>query len=87
MKTCHPIVKGLRALGVACEGRGRPYHNFLRWFSPNIFDLCGLHGHSCAQYSTAEPKKTQVLKIAAAANPPLQRVHLRSQYLQVEAHF
>jgi len=50
-------------------------------------ELYGLHGHSCAQYSTAEPKKTQVLKIAAAANPPLQRVHLRPQYLQVEAHF
>ena len=77
-----PNSKGLRALGWPA-----PYHNFLRWFSPNIFDLCGLHGHSCAQYSTAEPKKTQVLKIAAAANPPLQRVHLTPQYLQVEAHF
>ena len=44
---------------------------------PKIFDLCDLHGHSCARYSIAEPKKTQVLKIAAAAKPPLWRVHLR----------
>ena len=28
-----------------------------------------------------------MFKIAAAANPPLQRVHLRPQYLQVEAPF
>ena len=81
-----PNSKGLRALGWPVKGVGA-VPQFFALVSPNIFDLCGLHGHSCAQYSTAEPKKTQVLKIAAAANPPLQRVHLTPQYLQVEAHF
>ena len=68
-----PNSKGLRALVWPVKDVGRT----------TIFcaDLCGLHRHSCAQ-STAEPKKTQVLKIAAAANLPLQRVHLRPQYLR-----
>ena len=78
--------KGLRALGGPVKGRRRRTTILCAGSPPKslTYAVCG---HSCAQYSIAEPKKTQVLKIAAAANPPLQRVHLRSQYLQVEAHF
>ena len=68
--------KGLRALGWPVKGVGA-VPQFFALVLLKIFDLCGLHGHSCARYSIAEPKKTQVLKIAAAANPPLWRVYLR----------
>ena len=67
--------KGLRALGWPVKGVGA-VPQFFALVLPKIFDLCDLHGHSCARYSIAEPKKTQVLKIAAT-NPPLWRVHLR----------
>ena len=71
---------------MACEGRRRRTTIFCAGSPPKSLTYVACMDIP-AQYSIAEPKKRQVLKIAAAANPPLQRVHLTPQYLQVEAHF